>query len=265
MPSLVVRADDSGQMDYDDLAEQLVRHGGGSVVVVATAGTTMTEAVDDTRRIHTVLDAAKVRNRFVHVDAALAGIPLALVDPHQRPGFDFTDGADTVAVSGHKFLGCPFPCGIVVARSGHRGVAVDYLDSLDTTISGSRSGHTPLMLWHALTRHGIEGLRARATSARDLAAYTTRRLTDLGWEAWRHDHAFTVVLKTPPAAVTDRWVLASTHDGWSHIICMPGVTRTQIDGFVHDLATSIGRHPQMPAVAAPLSAHKAAPPAGHEQ
>src|SRR5262249_50090245 len=106
------------------------------------------------------------------------------------------------------------------------------------TISGSRSGHAPLLLWYALRTLGIEGLRRRADECRRLAAYTMKRLVETGWEAFRHDHAFTVVLRTPPEQVTKQWVLAASN-GWSHIICMPGITYSQIDGFVKDLEIAV--------------------------
>jgi histidine decarboxylase len=49
-----------------------------------------------------------------------------------------------------------------------------------------------------------------------------------------------VVLRTPPQAVRDKWVLAD--DGqWSHIVCVPGVTAAQIDEFVADLWAAISR------------------------
>jgi histidine decarboxylase len=99
-----------------------------------------------------------------------------------------------------------------------------------------------LLLWYAIRRHGISGLRRRAEQSRSMAAYALRRLSKAGWPAYRNPHAFTVVLRTPPPAVTARWVLASS-DGWSHIVCMPGVTRDQIDEFVEDLhaATTLTR------------------------
>ena len=109
LASVRVRTDQWGEIDYNDLTSQIDRRRDRPAIVVATAGTTMTEAVDDVRRIVAILDDLAVRNRFVHVDAALAGIPLALLDPTQRPGLDFADGADSIAVSGHKFLGSPFP------------------------------------------------------------------------------------------------------------------------------------------------------------
>jgi histidine decarboxylase len=239
LPTEVIRADGSGEIDYHDLAEHLAPHRHRPAIVVANIGTTMTEAIDDVRRIHQVLDGLAIRRRYVHADAALAGIPLALLEPAQRPGFDLADGATSVAISGHKFLGTPFPCGVVVVKTARRRVRVDdvpYTASPDTTITGSRSGHAPLLLWYALARHGLSGLRQRAQACRDLADYTRARLADIGWEAYRaQPHAFTVVLKTPPPGLSRPWVLAGG-DGWSHIVCMPGITRRQIDLLTEDIA-----------------------------
>src|SRR5262249_46953745 len=158
-----VRADHSGQIDYFDLEAQVERNRDRPAIVVANIGTTMTEAIDDVRRIHQILDSLAIRRRYVHADAALSGIPLALLNPDQRPGFDFVDGADSLIVSGHKFLGTPMPCGVVVvkeslcARLTRTGV---YTGSPDTTITCSRSGHAALLIWYALRSCGIDGLRA---------------------------------------------------------------------------------------------------------
>jgi histidine decarboxylase len=114
------------------------------------------------------------------------------------------------------------------------GRPVDYIGSVDSTIAGSRSGHAPLVLWYAICRQGVDGLRARADASRELADYAVRRLRAIGMSAWRHPSAFTVVLPAPPPEIADRWMLA-TSGGMSHIICMPGVTRAQIDAFVGEL------------------------------
>jgi histidine decarboxylase len=242
MPAEVVQTNRRGEMDYADLRAKVQAHGGRPAVVVANAGTTMTEAIDDVWRIGGVLDDLEVSQRFIHVDAALAGLPLALLGPFvDRPGFDFADGADSMIVSGHKFVGSPLPCGVVVVRSRHDISArtlVPYIGATDTTISGSRSGHTSLLLWYALRQYGIDGLRQRADRCRRLAEYTHAKLTELGWEAYRNPYAFTVVLRTPPPPVMARWVLASA-DGWSHIVCMPGVSPRQIDAFVSDLRGAV--------------------------
>jgi histidine decarboxylase len=237
MPSVRVRTDELGEMDYDDLAGQVERHRHRPVIVVANIGTAMAEAVDDVRHITAVLDDLAVQRRWVHADAALSGIPLALLDPDGRPGFDMQDGADSIIVSGHKFPGAPIPYGVVLVRASHRASScrdATYTGSPDTTISNSRSGLAALCLWYTLRRFGLDGLRERATRSRNLAAYTHSRLVEIGWPAHRHPHAFTVVLAEPSTAIVRKWALA-TQDGQSHIVCMPGVTPEQVDALIADL------------------------------
>ncbi len=36
---------------------------------------------------------------------------------------------------------------------------VEYLNSRDATIMGSRNGHAPIYLWYTLTRKGYDGMR----------------------------------------------------------------------------------------------------------
>lgn len=261
LASVVVGTDEVGELDYHHLAGSLVPHQDRPAVVVANIGTTMSEAVDDVRRIGATLDALDMTQRHIHADAALAGIPLALLHPDARPGFDFADGADSVTVSGHKFVGTPMPCGVVVVKASHRRFAswpLGYTASPDSTVTGSRNGHAPLLLWYALRHHGVDGLHARAERSRALASYTRSRLAATGWPVYRSQpNAFTVVLRTPPSPVTDRWALA-TSDGWSHIVCMPGIHRDRIDAFVADLTVAIASAADRPATTTPecLGSHE---------
>ncbi|GIJ50140.1 histidine decarboxylase [Virgisporangium aliadipatigenens] len=236
--AVVIPTDDRGEMDYTGLYHALAKHPGRPAVVVASVGTTLTEAVDDVVRVRHALRHAGVREFYIHADAALSGIPLALRGS-AAPAFGLgPEAADSVSISGHKFLGAPFPCGVVLTRAGHlsrTSRVAAYTGSPDPTIGSSRSGHAVLVLWHRLRTLGPSGLRRLAEHIRETAAYTERQLAAIGWEAWRSQPmACTVVLKTPPDEVLARWPLA-TVDGLSHIVCTPGVTRSQIDAFVADL------------------------------
>jgi histidine decarboxylase len=232
-------------MSIDDLARILRRHRRQPAMIVATCGTTMTEAVDDVAAIARTCDSIGITRRRIHVDAALAGIPHALLPEGSTPGFDFPAGATSIVVSGHKFLGTLEACGVVVYATRPRFAGhgqVSYTGSADTTITGSRSGHTVLRLYTSVTRIGADGHRIRAEAARDLAAYTAKRLADIGWPHRRNPHAFTVVLDLPPAAVLDRWVLAHDHRR-AHVITMPGIRHAQIDDFITDLHAATAAPP----------------------
>ena len=64
----------------------------------------------------------------------------------------------SVTVSGHKFLGCPIPCGIAITRLEYINALsknVEIIASRDATITGSRCGHAPIFLWYALKKRGL--------------------------------------------------------------------------------------------------------------
>jgi histidine decarboxylase len=241
MRSVVLRTDEHGELDYLDLAEQVGRLRDRPAVVVANVGSTMSETIDDVRQILRVLDSVPMppARRFVFADAALSGIPLAMLNPDDRPGFDLHDGADAVVVSGHKFLATPMPCAAVVVKPSTvaraAGQIVSYVGCPDTTISSSRNGHAALAIWYALAVCGRDGLAARTRRSHELAAYLQARLGEMGWPADRRPHAMTVTLAAPSEAVRSRWGLA-VHEGRSHIVCVPGVTRQLLDKFLDAVA-----------------------------
>jgi histidine decarboxylase len=259
--SVVIATDDRGEMNYGELTRAAAQHAGRPAIVVATVGTTMTEAVDDVGRIHDALDDARVgvRDRHIHVDGALSAVPLALdggpiarllsAPAHGAIRYD----ADSASISGHKFFGTPRPSGVALTRREHMdrvARAVDYIDGVDATFTGSRSGHSAVELWYALISIGVDGHRHRVAQSRALAAYLQERLVAEGWTSWRHPWAFTVVLEDAPPAIVDRWKLA-TSGSQSHIICVPGLFRADIDYFVYELGPrtdAAGDRQQAPAV-----------------
>ena len=235
MRHITIRSQPSGEIDYEDLRESLNIHRDVPPIIFANIGTTMTEARDDIIRIGAIMDDLAIRERYIHSDAALAGAYAGFLEP--RPAYDFADGADSVAVSGHKFLGAPIPCGVVIARKHNVqriARAIDYIGSLDTTITGSRSGLTPLMLWYRLHELGIDGIRARLHHALELAAYLELKLQSIGVEAWRNPNAITVVFPRTSDALRAKWQLA-TAGSMAHVLVLPNVTRRQLDAFVHDM------------------------------
>jgi histidine decarboxylase len=234
LPSITVRTSPSGELDYADLRRVMDSRRARPAIVVATAGTPATGAVDDVRQIQRVFaDLAMVRH-YVHTDAALGGIPAALLD--EEPGFDLAAGADSISVGGQEFIGTPFPCGTVILRRSLRDrvARADGGELPEAVLSGTRNGHAALLLWYALRRLGISGLRQRAEHGQELAEHLVRGLAEQGWPTWRNPGAYTVLLKAPPVDVAHRWRL-SIVDGWTRVACVPGVTRDQVDRFLDDL------------------------------
>ena len=53
-------------------------------------------------------------------------------------------------------------------------------NTMDTTITGSRNGLTPLFLWDFITSNGLEGFTVRANKCQELAQYTLNELKRIG-------------------------------------------------------------------------------------
>lgn len=235
MRNIMIRSQKNGEIDYEDLRETLRINRDTPPIIFANIGTTMTEAKDDISKIQAIMQDMAIPNYYIHSDAALCGAIAPFLD--ERPSFDFADGADSVSISGHKFIGSPIPCGLVLARKNHvnriaRSVA--YIGNLDTTITGSRNGLTPLILWYAMKQWGHEGFASRVKNALELTAYTVEELKKIGVPAWRNKDAITVVIPEVHPEIKSKWQLA-TANGISHIMLMPYLTKRHVDEFIHDM------------------------------
>lgn len=235
IPSIVIRSQENGEIDYEDLENTIRFNRHKPAIVIATFGTTMKESKDDVARIKGILKGLAVQDHYIHCDGALSGTYGAFMDP--RPAFDFKDGADSIAISGHKFIGSPIPCGVVITKKSHKdriAKGISYIGSLDTTITGSRNGHSPLYLWYALKNLGTEGLKERYLHSLSIANYCKAELEKIGISAWSNPNAITVVIPKMPKSIQLKWQLATEGD-ITHIICMPNVTKSQIDELINDI------------------------------
>jgi aromatic-L-amino-acid decarboxylase len=143
--------------------------------IVATTGTTTSTAVDPVGAMAAV---AAEHGLWLHVDAAMAGS--AMVLPECRWMWSGIEGADSIVVNPHKWLGAAFDCSVYFVRRPAELVRVmstnpSYLQSsADADVRNYRDWGLPLgrrfralKLWFLLREQGTAGLQARLR--RDLA------------------------------------------------------------------------------------------------
>ncbi len=232
--NIMIKSQDTGEIDYDDLRETIRINRDAPVIFLANIGTTMKGAVDDVRKVREILDDLAVTNHYIHADAALSGMILPFVDDPQPYGFDA--GFDSVSISGHKMIGSPLPCGVAVTRSEYVARiarSIEYVGVLDTTLAGSRNAITPLIMWYAWQQHGLDGYREIVAECLAVAEYAVERFNERGIPAWRNKNSVTVVFPKPSDAVVRKWQLAPYED-IAHLIAMPHVTREVIDRVLID-------------------------------
>ena len=148
IPNIVIKSDIKGEMDYGDLKSTVLLNRRYPAIFFLNIGTTMKEAIDQVAKIKLIIQELAIKDYYIHCDAAFLGVILPFVP--DSPAFDFRSGIDSISISGHKFLGSPIPCGVVLCKKSHSdkiGKSISYVDTMDTTISGSRNGLSPLILW----------------------------------------------------------------------------------------------------------------------
>lgn len=168
-----VPIDDRRRMDVTALRAMLERDiadGCTPVAVVATAGTTLTGAVDPLRA---VAEVCREHGVWMHVDGAY-GLP-ASSTALAGPLFDGLALADSASVDAHKWMFVPKACSLLMVRD--RGTLVrafrhdaSYMveeEGHDHPVEGTLEYSRPfrsLKLWLALNAHGADAFRDAITN-----------------------------------------------------------------------------------------------------
>ena len=143
--------------------------------VVASIGTTASTAIDP---LPGLAQVCSEENVWLHVDAAMAGS--AMICPECRPLWEGVEGADSILLNSHKWLGAAFDCSLYYVRDPEHLIRVmstnpSYLQSsADGSTKNLRDWGIPLgrrfralKLWTLIRTEGVAALQTRIR--RDLA------------------------------------------------------------------------------------------------
>lgn len=152
------------------------------VAVVATAGTTLTGAVDPIGRI-----AQVAGDVWLHVDGAY-GLPAAATEI-AAPAFEGLASANSVSLDAHKWLFVPKACGVLMVAdqsslydafrhdASYMVEEEGYVHPVDATMEYSRPFRS-LKLWVALRAHGAQAFREAITGNLLLARSLAQRVKE---------------------------------------------------------------------------------------
>ena len=238
LPLCIVKSQENGEMDYKDFERLLIENKDKPVIVNANLGTTMLGATDNTREIYRIIcKHNKQKQYYMHGDGALMGFVLPFIEKD----LFFKKCLHSISISGHKFLGVPFPCGIFMMEKRLFDIVnnhVEIIGSTDCTISGSRNGHSALFYDYIIKKKGKVGFETDIMECIDKAEYMINRMNKHDMEAWRNQNSLTVVFKKPSDQVVRKWQLASqtkTPYAVSHAIVLPHVSKRKINTFIRDV------------------------------
>ncbi|MDE3151746.1 MAG: aspartate aminotransferase family protein [Gemmatimonadota bacterium] len=167
-----------------DLVARDIADGRTPCAVVATTGTTATTAIDPVGEIAAV---AREFGLWLHVDAAMAGS--AMIVPEMRALWDGIEGADSLVLNPHKWLGVVFDCSLYYVKDAEHLVRVmstnpSYLQSAaDGRVKSYRDWGIPLgrrfralKLWFLIREQGVSGLQARVRRDLENAKWLEREV-----------------------------------------------------------------------------------------
>lgn len=231
-----MRADRLAAMMADDAAAGCM-----PCAVIATTGTTTTTALDP---VAAIVDAARPFGAWVHVDAALAGSAMLL--PECRWMWAGIEGADSIVVNAHKWLGAVFDCALYFVRDAEHLVRVmstnpSYLQSdADGTVANLRDWGLPLgrrfralKLWCLLREQGTEQLQARLRRDLELAQWLAAAVrADPEWRVLAPVPLQLLCVRHEPAGLTGAALDAHTR-AWADRLNRSGaayVTPALLDG-----------------------------------
>lgn len=227
-----------GELDYKSLDTFLKNNLKQKLLIVANIGTTVTGAIDKVYKIKEILTNNNIlrENYYIHCDAALSGCFIPLIDEAKEYFFGFDLDVDSISVSGHKFLGTPVPCGVVITKKKHMkkwGSNIEYLNSIDTTIGGSRSGFAILCMWYSLFSKTENIMKKELYECFIMADKLINDFKNISIKAWRNNFSIIVVFPKPIESIVQKYQLAC-EGSIAHIVVTPSVTTNILDNFIKD-------------------------------
>ncbi|MEJ0086637.1 MAG: pyridoxal-dependent decarboxylase [Pseudomonadota bacterium] len=225
----LVPVDANFDMDVAALEQAVARDiaaGLQPCAIVATCGTTATTAFDPLAAVAAIATREKI---WLHVDAAMAGS--AMIVPECRVLWDGVEGADSLVVNPHKWLGVSFDCSTYYVRDPQFLVRVmstnpSYLQTAaDGVVHNYRDWGIPLgrrmralKLWFVIRDQGVTGLQARLRRdlrhAQWLAAEVARAPH---WKILAPVRLQTLVLRHEPPGIDPSAVDAHTR-AWAQAV-----------------------------------------------
>ncbi len=224
-------------MRPDALADMIAADradGAEPCAIVATTGTTATTALDPIGKIAAI---AQRENLWLHVDAAMAGS--AMILPECRWMWEGIEGADSLVMNPHKWLGAPFDSSLYYVRDPEHLVRVmstnpSFLQSsVDGRVKNLRDWGIPLgrrfralKLWFLIREQGVAALQGRLRRDMDNArALAAEVAATPGWRVLAPVPLQTVCLRHEPAGLagaaldahTLGWVEAVNRSGMSYL------------------------------------------------
>ena len=218
-------------------------------IVICNVGTTMYGSIDDPNEFAQVLDTFDGLIYKIHIDASFGGFIYPFAgDLLNKITFE-NHLISSIVADGHKMLQTPYGSGIFICRKGliKHVVSKDasYVEGLDMTLSGSRSGMVAVATWAILALHGPGGWKRKIKTITENTNFLCSELDALGIAYYRHPHMNIVAIKAGgiSKSIAKKYHLVPKsyfeNQPAYKIVVMGHVDREVLTAFIHDLREEV--------------------------
>jgi tyrosine decarboxylase/aspartate 1-decarboxylase len=213
------------------------------IIVIANVGTTMFGSIDNPEDYVTVLCKHDLPFK-IHLDAAFGGFIYPLVATEHHLGFH-NPHVSSITLDAHKMLQAPYGTGIFLCRKNliHQVYTKEaqYVNGMDLTLSGSRSGANAIAVWMILKTYGPYGWLEKLNTLLYRTDRCCYHLDRCGVRYYRHPKMNIITLcaaDVPQDLAASFGLVPDTHEGkaqWYKIVVMDHVEIEMLKAFTDQL------------------------------
>lgn len=142
-----------------NLVEEAVANGKKYFIVIANMGTTMFGSVDDPDVYTDLLEGMNLEYKL-HIDGAYGGFVYPFSNLKSKVNFS-NPKISSITIDAHKMLQAPYGTGVYLSRKGLIENVLtkeaEYVEGMDLTLCGSRSGANAIAVYMILFTYGPYG------------------------------------------------------------------------------------------------------------
>jgi glutamate/tyrosine decarboxylase-like PLP-dependent enzyme len=226
--------------------KEALRSGKKYFIVISNMGTTMFGSVDDPKKYTEVLNEYNLPFRL-HVDGAYGGFVYPFGDFDNEINFTNPD-ISSLTIDAHKMLQAPYGTGIFICRKGLienvLTAEAKYVEGMDLTLCGSRSGANAVAVWTILTTYGPHKWYEKISVIKMRTNWLCKQLDELEIPYFREPEMNLVTVRAEfiPESIAEKYTLVpQSHDEsnkWYKIVLMDHVEIEHLKDFIQDLISS---------------------------
>lgn len=233
--------------NLDKVISEAKSNGKKYFIAVANMGTTMFGSVDNPNDYISILEKHNLEYKL-HIDGAYGGFVYPFSNEDSSINFS-NPKISSITIDAHKMLQAPYGTGVFICRKGLIENVLtkeaEYVEGMDLTLCGSRSGANAVAVWMILFTYGPFGWFEKISILQMRTKFLCSELDKLGIAYFREPkmNIVTIHAENIPHHLAEKYDLVpqqhNEDNKWYKIVLMYHVEIEHLTTFIDELKLSI--------------------------